>query len=110
MRRSKLLYEEVQEVAAWLDAALYVTDFRPVPLQEHVVVGSTVHFPDAQVVRELAVEGPNARKNRSRFFARLRKFAENVCELFTKVFQISCEAFEPSRHSLSKAYKDLNLL
>ena len=89
MRRSKLLYEEVQEVAAWLDAALYVTDFRPVPLQEHVVVGSTVHFPDAQVVRELAVEGPNARKNRSRFlpdFANLRKMFANYSPKFFRYF------------------------
>ncbi|KAK4388861.1 Helicase and polymerase-containing protein TEBICHI [Sesamum angolense] len=43
----------VAAVAAWLQAALYETDFRPVPLEEYIKVGSTIYNKEMEVVRTL---------------------------------------------------------
>lgn len=32
----------LRDLARWLDASLYTTDFRPVPLTEYLVVGNDV--------------------------------------------------------------------
>lgn len=49
----------VSEVAAWLDARLYVTDFRPVPLYEYVVCKRTVFTCDEDRVPIRALEDAN---------------------------------------------------
>ena len=36
-------HASLERLAGWLDARLFVTNFRPVPLVEHVVAGGTVH-------------------------------------------------------------------
>lgn len=38
-------------LAGWLDAELYQTDYRPVPLQEHLKVGSEIFDKTLSVVR-----------------------------------------------------------
>ncbi|KAL0330755.1 UNVERIFIED_CONTAM: Helicase and polymerase-containing protein TEBICHI [Sesamum angustifolium] len=43
----------VAAVADWLQAALYETDFRPVPLEEYIKVGSTIYNKEMEVVRTL---------------------------------------------------------
>ncbi|KAK4419988.1 Helicase and polymerase-containing protein TEBICHI [Sesamum alatum] len=43
----------VAAVAGWLQAALYETDFRPVPLEEYIKVGSTIYNKEMEVVRTL---------------------------------------------------------
>lgn len=43
----------VAAVADWLQAALYQTDFRPVPLEEYVKVGSTIYNKKLDVVRTI---------------------------------------------------------
>ncbi|WIA12996.1 hypothetical protein OEZ85_006607 [Tetradesmus obliquus] len=45
----------VDQVAAWLDAVLYQTDFRPVQLRQFVKLGRALKDQAGQVVRELAV-------------------------------------------------------
>ena len=40
-------------LAEWLDAVLYCTHFRPVPLQEMVKIGSTLYDTDFKKIREL---------------------------------------------------------
>ena len=40
-------------LAEWLDAVLYSTHFRPVPLQEMVKIGSTLYDTDFKKIREL---------------------------------------------------------
>lgn len=39
-------------LASWLDAELYQTDFRPVPLQEHLKVGCNIYNKALLVVRQ----------------------------------------------------------
>lgn len=39
-------------LAGWLDAELYQTDYRPVPLQEHLKVGSDIFDKSLSVVRQ----------------------------------------------------------
>ncbi|GAV78351.1 DEAD domain-containing protein/Helicase_C domain-containing protein/DNA_pol_A domain-containing protein, partial [Cephalotus follicularis] len=41
-------------VADWLQAALYQTDFRPVPLEEYIKVGNTIYNKKMEVVRTIA--------------------------------------------------------
>ncbi|XP_073285327.1 helicase and polymerase-containing protein TEBICHI isoform X1 [Primulina huaijiensis] len=41
----------VAAVADWLQAALYETDFRPVPLEEYVKVGSNIYNKEMEIVR-----------------------------------------------------------
>ncbi|KAL0311996.1 UNVERIFIED_CONTAM: Helicase and polymerase-containing protein TEBICHI [Sesamum radiatum] len=43
----------VAAVADWLQAALYETDFRPVPLEEYIKVGSTIYNKEMEIVRTL---------------------------------------------------------
>lgn len=41
-------------LASWLGAELYQTDYRPVPLQEHLKVGCNIYDNDLSVVRQFA--------------------------------------------------------
>lgn len=41
-------------LASWLCAELYQTDYRPVPLHEHLKVGCNVYSKDLSVVRQFA--------------------------------------------------------
>ncbi|KAG7540631.1 Helicase superfamily 1/2 ATP-binding domain [Arabidopsis thaliana x Arabidopsis arenosa] len=43
----------VGAVADWLQAALYQTEFRPVPLEEYIKVGSTIYNKKMEVVRTI---------------------------------------------------------
>ncbi|XP_022856955.1 helicase and polymerase-containing protein TEBICHI-like isoform X2 [Olea europaea var. sylvestris] len=43
----------VAAVADWLQAALYQTDFRPVPLEEYIKVGNTIYNKEMELVRTL---------------------------------------------------------
>ncbi|XP_024031656.1 helicase and polymerase-containing protein TEBICHI [Morus notabilis] len=43
----------VGAVADWLQAALYQTDFRPVPLEEYIKVGNTIYNKQMDVVRTI---------------------------------------------------------
>ncbi|XP_020550378.1 helicase and polymerase-containing protein TEBICHI [Sesamum indicum] len=43
----------VAAVADWLQAALYETDFRPVPLEEYIKIGTTIYNKEMEVVRTL---------------------------------------------------------
>ncbi|KAL2525525.1 Helicase and polymerase-containing protein TEBICHI [Abeliophyllum distichum] len=43
----------VAAVADWLQAALYQTDFRPVPLEEYIKVGNAVYNKEMELVRTL---------------------------------------------------------
>ncbi|KAG6649379.1 hypothetical protein CIPAW_07G208100 [Carya illinoinensis] len=44
----------VVAVADWLQAALYQTDFRPVPLEEYIKVGNTVYSKKMDIVRTIS--------------------------------------------------------
>lgn len=43
----------LQLVASWLDAELYHTDFRPVPLLESIKIGNSIYDSSMKLVREL---------------------------------------------------------
>lgn len=43
-------------LAQWLKADLYVTDFRPIPLKEYVKVGPEILLPDFQLARQISSE------------------------------------------------------
>lgn len=42
----------LQLVASWLDAELYRTDFRPVPLLESIKIGDSIYDSSMKLVRE----------------------------------------------------------
>ncbi|XP_059641680.1 helicase and polymerase-containing protein TEBICHI isoform X1 [Cornus florida] len=44
----------VAAVADWLEAALYQTDFRPVPLEEFIKVGNTIYNKQMDIVRTIS--------------------------------------------------------
>ena len=44
-------------LSKWLEADLYVTDFRPVPLTEYVKVGSSILNDKLEYVRDIEVPG-----------------------------------------------------
>ncbi|XAR70897.1 DNA-directed DNA polymerase [Bertholletia excelsa] len=44
----------VTAVADWLQAALYQTDFRPVPLEEYIKVGNTIYNKSMDIVRTVS--------------------------------------------------------
>ncbi|KAM6544675.1 hypothetical protein CsatB_025411 [Cannabis sativa] len=44
----------VGAVADWLQAALYQTDFRPVPLEEYIKVGNTIYNKNMDIVRTIS--------------------------------------------------------
>ncbi|XP_059460849.1 helicase and polymerase-containing protein TEBICHI isoform X2 [Corylus avellana] len=44
----------VAAVADWLQAALYQTDFRPVPLEEYIKVGNTIYNKKMDIVRTIS--------------------------------------------------------
>ncbi|KAL5850413.1 hypothetical protein ACOSQ3_008468 [Xanthoceras sorbifolium] len=44
----------VAAVADWLQAALYETDFRPVPLEEYIKVGNTIYNKKLDIVRTIS--------------------------------------------------------
>ncbi|KAL8537172.1 hypothetical protein ACS0TY_012379 [Phlomoides rotata] len=43
----------VAAVADWLQAALYETEFRPVPLEEYIKIGSTIYNKEMEIVRTI---------------------------------------------------------
>ncbi|XVF35495.1 hypothetical protein REPUB_Repub18cG0150400 [Reevesia pubescens] len=43
----------VEAVADWLQAALYQTDFRPVPLEEFIKVGNTIYNKNLEILRTI---------------------------------------------------------
>ena len=43
-------------LASWLGANLYHTDFRPVPLTEHIKVGTTIYDQAMTKVRDIEVK------------------------------------------------------
>ncbi|RVW17374.1 Helicase and polymerase-containing protein TEBICHI [Vitis vinifera] len=44
----------VAAVADWLQAALYQTDFRPVPLEEYIKVGNTIYDKKMDIIRTIS--------------------------------------------------------
>ena len=48
----------IQELAAWFNAKLYISDYRPVPLQEMIVAGDTVYDNHGKVYKKLALSPP----------------------------------------------------
>jgi hypothetical protein len=52
----------IGDLARWLDADLYVTDFRPIPLSESVVCGGQVHNGRGDRLRTLAFEDDKDRE------------------------------------------------
>lgn len=47
----------VEDIAKWLNAVLYRTAYRPVPLQEYILSGHELLKPDGSKVRSLSFEG-----------------------------------------------------
>eukprot|EP00931_Biecheleriopsis_adriatica_P092095 TRINITY_DN6591_c0_g2_i1.p1 TRINITY_DN6591_c0_g2~~TRINITY_DN6591_c0_g2_i1.p1 ORF type:complete len:2016 (-),score=351.16 TRINITY_DN6591_c0_g2_i1:69-6116(-) len=47
----------VEDIARWLDAVLYQTNYRPVPLSEFVLTGRQLLNPDGDEVREISFDG-----------------------------------------------------
>ena len=43
-------------LAGWLNADLYLTEFRPVPLAEHIKIGNKVYDNSFNLVREIRPE------------------------------------------------------
>ena len=43
-------------MASWLNAKFYVTDYRPVPLSEHLKSGKTIYDGKSEVVRKITAE------------------------------------------------------
>ena len=50
----------LEQLADWLDASLFKTDFRPVPLSENVKVGRSVYSQKGDFVRDVVPPFPIA--------------------------------------------------
>ncbi|KAL6598908.1 P-loop containing nucleoside triphosphate hydrolase protein, partial [Neocallimastix californiae] len=46
----------IDEIARWLNAALYITDYRPIPLKEYIVVNNTIYNSKFEPVRKFKFE------------------------------------------------------
>lgn len=57
----------IQELAAWFNAKLYISDYRPVPLQEMIVAGDTVYGNNGKVCKKLALSPPAKASSSSSF-------------------------------------------
>ena len=53
------------QLADWLDASLFKTDFRPVPLSETVKVGRSVYSDNGDFVRDVLPPFPIPVRNRA---------------------------------------------
>jgi DNA polymerase theta len=52
----------IETLAEWLDATLYITDFRPVPLVEYIKVGNTLYSKLGSPTRTLEIDPKDAKK------------------------------------------------
>ncbi len=98
----------LEEVAAWMDAALFLTAFRPVQLQELYKLGDGLHTVDGQVVRQLPaswrthaqdpdrivtlVEETTSKGHQVLVFCHYRKQAESCAALLAKELGVLPEA------------------
>ncbi|CAG9863608.1 unnamed protein product [Phyllotreta striolata] len=68
----------LKEVANWLDAALYTTDYRPVPLKEQALVCGEIYDNNLKPLRKLEI------------LPELGKDSDNVLQLCLETIKMSC--------------------
>ena len=49
----------IDSFSKWLNASLYVTDYRPVPLEEYVKIGDEIYDKEGKVIRKVLGLGPS---------------------------------------------------
>ena len=52
----------IEILSTWLNATLYITDYRPVPLNEYIKIGDSLYDADQKLVRKLTVDPKQAEK------------------------------------------------
>lgn len=68
----------LKEIATWLDAELYTTDYRPIPLNEQAQVCGEIYNTDMKLVRKLNI------------LKELKTDSDNILQLCLETIQESC--------------------
>ena len=68
------------EIAAWMQASLYVTNYRPIQVQEHVLVGRDLYSHEGVKLKEVLSKRETSSKDYLNIFPLIRHLLRPISE------------------------------